>query len=202
MDVQDALSLVYAYNISREVFDAVFLIICAYTKIKNMEELFFNDVNQEKSKDIRENKHAKEIMKDSNNSEHVFIYKVISKFNKGVNNKIFNTSTLKSIQKIFENQKKTLYKLFKRFDYKLYNKDRNKKGGGNTIEKEIILSFCFGYKDNIVNRKDKQIIFNNIICDTSKTFVDTSKANKFIFYSNVLIKNKLYIGVVSPYVSL
>jgi len=199
MDVQDALSLVYAYNISREVFDAVFLIICAYTKIKNMEELFFNDVNQEKSKDIRENKHAKEIMKDSNNSEHVFIYKVISKFNKGENNKIFNTSTLKSIQKIFENQKKTLYKLFKRFDYKLYNKDRNKKGGGNTIEKEIILSFCFGYKDNIVNRKDKQIIFNNIICDTSKTFVDTSKANKFIFYSNVLIKNKLYIGVVSPY---
>jgi HrpA-like RNA helicase len=202
MDVQDALSLVYAYNVSREVFDAVFLIICAYTKIKNMEELFFNDVNQEKSKDIRENKHAKEIMKDSNNSEHVFIYKVISKFNRGVNNKIFNTSTLKSIQKIFENQKKTLYKLFKRFDYKLYNKDRNKKGGGNTIEKEIILSFCFGYKDNIVNRKDKQIIFNNIICDTSKTFVDTSKANKFIFYSNVLIKNKLYIGVVSPYVSL
>ncbi len=199
MDVQDALSLVYAYNVSREVFDAVLLVICAYTKIKNMEELFFNDVNQEKSKDIRENKHAKEIMKDSNNSEHVFIYKVISKFNKGINNKIFNISTLKNIQKIFENQKKTLYKLFKRFDYKLYNKDRNKKGGGNTIEKEIILSFCFGYKDNIVNRKDKQIIFNNIICDTSKTFVDTSKANKFIFYSNVLIKNKLYIGVVSPY---
>jgi HrpA-like RNA helicase len=206
MDVQDALSLVYAYNVSREVFDAVFLIICAYTKIKNMEELFFNDVNQEKSKDIRENKHAKEIMKDSNNSEHIFIYKVISKFNKGDSNKIFNISTIKSIQKIFENQKKTLYKLFKRFDYKLYN--QNKKGGyildyleggSNTIEKEIILSFCFGYKDNIVNRKDKQIIFNNIICDTSKTFVDTSKANKFIFYSNVLIKNKLYIGVVSPY---
>jgi HrpA-like RNA helicase len=212
MDVQDALSLVYAYNVSRDVFDAVLLVICAYTKIKNMEELFFNDVNQEKSKGVKENKHAREIMKDSNNSEHVFIYKVINKFNKGNGNKIFNVSTLKSIQKIFENQKKTLYKLFKRFDYKLYNKDRNKKGGsiqdqndynldggGNTIEKEIILSFCFGYKDNIVNRKDKQIIFNNIICDTSKTFVDTSKANKFIFYSNVLIKNKLYIGVVSPY---
>ena len=215
MDVQDALSLVYAYNVSRDVFDAVLLVICAYTKIKNMEELFFNDVNQEKSKGVKENKHAREIMKDSNNSEHVFIYKVINKFNKGNGNKIFNVSTLKSIQKIFENQKKTLYKLFKRFDYKLYNKDRNKKGGsiqdqndynleggGNTIEKEIILSFCFGYKDNIVNKKDKQIIFNNIICDTSKTFVDTSKANKFIFYSNVLIKNKLYIGVVSPYVSL
>jgi len=236
MDVQDALSLVYAYNISREVFDAVFLVICAYTKIKNMEELFFNDANLEKSKDIRENKHAKEIMKDSNNSEHVFIYKVISKFNKGdsKNNKIFNTSTLKSIQKIFENQKKTLYKLFKRFDYKLYNntnrnRNKNKKGGfiyeqdqnqdyeyehenemdmlegggGNTIEKDIVLSFCFGYKDNIINKDktDKHVIYNNIVCDTSKTFVDTSKANKFIFYSNVLIKNKLYIGVVSPYIS-
>jgi HrpA-like RNA helicase len=244
MDVQDALSLVYAYNVSREVFDAVFLVICAYTKIKNMEELFFNDANLEKSKDIRENKHAKEIMKDSNNSEHVFIYKVISKFNKGdsKNNKIFNTSTLKSIQKIFENQKKTLYKLFKRFDYKLYNnrnntnRNRNKKGGfiheqdqnqdyeyehdqhqdyehenemdmleggGNTMERDIVLSFCFGYKDNIINKDktDKHVIFNNIVCDTSKTFVDTSKANKFIFYSNVLIKNKLYIGVVSPYIS-
>ena len=237
MDVQDALSLVYAYNVSREVFDAVFLIICAYTKIKNMEELFFNDVNLEKSKDIRENKHAKEIMKDSNNSEHVFIYKIISKFNKGdnKNNKIFNTSTLKSIQKIFENQKKTLYKLFKRFDYKLYNDNRNNtnrnrnknkkggfiheqdqnqdyyndneidmlEGGGNTIERDIVLSFCFGYKDNIINKDktDKHVIFNNIVCDTSKTFVDTSKANKFIFYSNVLIKNKLYIGVVSPYIS-
>lgn len=224
MDVQDALSLVYAYNVSREVFDAVFLVICAYTKIKNMEELFFNDVNLEKSIDVKENKYAKEIMKDSNNSEHVFIYKVISKFNKGdnKNNKIFNTSTLNSIQKIFENQKKTLYKLFKRFDYKLYNNtNRNKKGGfiqdqnqdndheidmleggdGNTIEKNIVLSFCFGYKDNIVNRKDKHVIYNNIVCDTSKTFVDTSKANKFIFYSNVLIKNKLYIGVVSPYIS-
>lgn len=218
MDVQDALSLVYAYNVSREVFDAVLLVICAYTKIKNMEELFFNDVNLEKSKEVKENKHAKEIMKDSNNSEHVFIYKVISKFNKGdsKNNKIFNTSTLKSIQKIFENQKKTLYKLFKRFDYKLYNNNnRNKKGGsiqdqnhdvdmlegGSNIEKDIVLSFCFGYKDNIVNRKDKQIIFNNIACDTSKTIVDISKANKFIFYSNVLIKNKLYIGIVSPYIT-
>jgi HrpA-like RNA helicase len=240
MDVQDALSLVYAYNVSREVFDAVLLVICAYTKIKNMEELFFNDVNLEKSKDIRENKNAKEIMKDSNNSEHVFIYKIISKFNKGdsKNNKIFNTSTLKSIQKIFENQKKILYKLFKRFDYKLYNDNRNntnrnrnknKKGGfiqeqdqnqdyyndhemdmlegggggGNTMERDIVLSFCFGYKDNIINKDktDKHVIFNNIVCDTSKTFVDTSKANKFIFYSNVLIKNKLYIGVVSPYIS-
>lgn len=229
MDVQDALSLVYAYNISREVFDAVLLVICAYTKIKNMEELFFNDVNLEKSKEVKENKHAKEIMKDSNNSEHVFIYKVISKFNKGdsKNNKIFNTSTLKSIQKIFENQKKTLYKLFKRFDYKLYynNNNKNKKGGsihdqdhdqnhdqdqnhnvdmlegGSNIERDIVLSFCFGYKDNIVNRKDKQVIFNNIACDTSKTIVDTSKANKFIFYSNVLIKNKLYIGIVSPYIT-
>lgn len=218
MDVQDALSLVYAYNVSREVFDAVFLVICAYTKIKNMDELFFNDVKDEKSKDIKDNKHAKEIMKESSNSEHVFIYKVISKFNKGNSNKIFNVSTIKSIQKIFENQKKTLYKLFKRFDYILYNNNRNKnkkggsmqdqdqhsynlEGGGNTIEKDIILSFCFGYKDNIVNRKDKQILFNNITCDTSKTFVDTSKANKFIFYSNVLIKNKLYVGVMSPYIT-
>jgi hypothetical protein len=73
--------------------------------------------------------------------------------------------------------------------------------GGGTIERDILLSFCFGYKDNIVNRKDKQIIFNNITCDTSKTFVDTSKANKFIFYSNVLIKNKLYVGVMSPYIT-
>jgi HrpA-like RNA helicase len=217
MDVQDALSLVYAYNVSREVFDAVFLVICAYTKIKNMDELFFNDVRDEKSKNIKDNKHAKEIMKESSNSEHVFIYKVISRFNKGNSNKIFNVSTLKSIQKIFENQKKTLYKLFKRFDYTLYNnnRNRNKKGGsmqdqdqhsynlegGGTIERDILLSFCFGYKDNIVNRKDKQIIFNNITCDTSKTFVDTSKANKFIFYSNVLIKNKLYVGVMSPYIT-
>ena len=246
LDVQDALSLVYAYNISKDVFDAVFLIICAYTKIKSMDELFFNDKNNEKdnnNRNIKDSKIAKEIMKDSNNSDHVFVYNVFKRFNKtdGKNNKVFNTSTLKSIQKLFEYQKKTLYSLYKRFDYKLYNnnnKNKNKKGGyvidqedyvddiigggifaddiidedifaegtgggggGSNIEKDIILSFCFGFKDNIINRKDKQIIFNNILCDTTKTFVDTSKANKFIFYSNVLIKNKLYVGIVSPYIS-
>jgi HrpA-like RNA helicase len=256
LDVQDALSLVYAYNISKDVFDAVFLIICAYTKIKSMDELFFNDKNNEKDKNnrnIKDSKIAKEIMKDSNNSDHVFIYNVFKRFNKmdGKNNKVFNTSTLKSIQKLFEYQKKTLYSLYKRFDYKLYNNNnnnnnKNKKGGyvidqenyandiigggifaddiidqeddyedifaegaggakgtfgGGNIEKDIILSFCFGFKDNIINRNDKQVIFNNILCDTTKTFVDTSKANKFIFYSNVLIKNKLYVGIVSPYIS-
>ena len=261
LDVQDALSLVYAYNISKDVFDAVFLIICAYTKIKSMDELFFNDKNNEKDKNnrnIKDSKIAKEIMKDSNNSDHVFIYNVFKRFNKmdGKNNKVFNTSTLKSIQKLFEYQKKTLYSLYKRFDYKLYNNNnknsknsknsKNKKGGyvidkenyaddiigggifaddiidqedeyedifvegtggakgtfgSGNIEKDIILSFCFGFKDNIINRNDKQVIFNNILCDTTKTFVDTSKANKFIFYSNVLIKNKLYVGIVSPYIS-
>lgn len=233
LDVQDALSLVYAYNISRDVFDAVFLIICAYTKIKSMDELFFNDKNNEKDKNnnrnIKDSKIVKEIMKDSNNSDHVFIYNVFKRFNKmdGKNNRVFNTSTLKSIQKLFEYQKKTLYSLYKRFDYKLYN-NKNKKGGyvidqedydegtcgggdnnneahggggSGNIEKDIILSFCFGFKDNIINRRDKQVIFNNIVCDTTKTFVDTSKANKFIFYSNVLIKNKLYVGIVSPYIS-
>ena len=202
-----------------------------------MDELFFNDKNNEKdknSRNIKDSKIAKEIMKDSNNSDHVFIYNVFKRFNKmdGKNNKVFNISTLKSIQKLFEYQKKTLYSLYKRFDYKLYNNNKNnnnnknKKGGyvidkedyaegtgdneahggggggsGGNIEKDIILSFCFGFKDNIINRNDKQIIFNNILCDTTKTFVDTSKANKFIFYSNVLIKNKLYVGIVSPYIS-
>jgi hypothetical protein len=238
LDVQDALSLVYAYNISKDVFDAVFLIICAYTKIKSMDELFFNDKNNEKdnnnNRNIKDSKIVKEIMKDSNNSDHVFIYNVFKRFNKmdGKNNRVFNTSTLKSIQKLFEYQKKTLYSLYKRFDYKLYNNNKNNNknkkggsvidqedytegtggvgggdneahggGGGSNIEKDIILSFCFGFKDNIVNRQDKQVIFNNIVCDTTKTFVDTSKANKFIFYSNVLIKNKLYVGIVSPYIS-
>ena len=74
-DVMDALSLLYAYNYNINIFDSVLFIICIYSKINNIKELFFEDVEKDTL-----NKFIKDIFNTFNNSEHILLIQIFKKY--------------------------------------------------------------------------------------------------------------------------
>ena len=190
-DVMDALSLLYAYNYNINIFDSVLLIICIYSKINNIKELFFEDVEKDTL-----NKFIKDTFNTCNNSEHILLLKIFKKYEKtqkNNSNKFFNSSLIKNIFYEFNKQYKKLHGLFHRYKYIIECKNFN-----NNNDK-IIACFNFGFGENLSINKDNNFYFNNIICDLSKSIINKQKVNKIIFYTNVQIKGKLYLSILSPF---
>ena len=205
MDVMDALSLLYAYNYDIDIFDKVLLIICIYSRINNIYELFFQDLDKDdnmimKDDYKKDNKNMideiiEDIMKNCLNSEHILLMKIYKKFLKDQkNNKIFNVSLMKSIASDFDKLYKKLHSIFHNYRIKINttNFDKN--------DKKIIACFNHGFRDNMIQNKNNKIYFNNIVCDTIKSFVNTEKITDAIFYTNVSVKNRLYLSIISPYI--
>jgi HrpA-like RNA helicase len=189
LDITDGLSLIYAYNISKLVFNKVFKIICIYSLLKkSINDLFFEDIEDSERESI-----LKKLSKDCDNSEHLLLYKIYKTIDNDTKvNKVFNINLFNNIKKLFESQKDRLYDLYSKFNIKIDIKK-------NTSNKNVICSFNYGFKDYKVINKNNKFYYNNIICEIKSTF-KYDNINNLIFYLNIFINGKLNINIISPFI--
>ncbi len=189
LDITDGLSLIYAYNISKLVFNKVFKIICIYSLLKkSINDLFFEDIEDNERESI-----LKKLSKDCDNSEHILLYKIYKEIdNNTKNNKVFNVSLFNDIKKLYESQKDRLYDLYSKFNIKIDIKK-------DTSNKNVIYSFNYGFKDYKVIKKNNKFYYNNIICEIKSIF-KYENINNLIFYLNIFINEKLNINIISPFI--
>jgi HrpA-like RNA helicase len=189
LDITDGLSLIYAYNISKLVFNKVFKIICIYSLLKkSINDLFFEDIEESERVGI-----LKKLSKDCDNSEHLLLYKIYKTIeNDTKNNKVFNISLFNDIKKLYESQKDRLYDLYSKFNIKIDIKK-------DTSNKNVICSFNYGFKDYKTINKNNKFYYNNIICEIKSIF-KYDNINNIIFYLNIFINGKLNINIVSPFI--
>ena len=189
LDITDGISLIYAYNISKLVFNKVFKIICIYSLLKkSINDLFFEDIEESERDGI-----LKKLSKDCDNSEHLLLYKIYKTIeNDTKNNKVFNISLFNDIKKLYESQKDRLYDLYSKFNIKIDIKK-------DTSNKNVICSFNYGFKDYIAINKNNKFYYNNFICEIKSIF-KYDNINNIIFYLNIFINGKLNINIVSPFI--
>jgi len=189
LDITDGLSLIYAYNISKLVFNKVFKIICIYSLLKkSINDLFFDDIEESERESI-----LKKLSKDCDNSEHILLYKIYKEIDDNTrDNKVFNISLYNDIKKLYESQKDRLYDLYSKFNIKIDIKK-------DTTNKNVICSFNYGFKDYKVIKKNNKFYYNNIICEIKSIF-KYENINNLIFYLNIFINEKLNINIISPFI--
>jgi pre-mRNA-splicing factor ATP-dependent RNA helicase DHX15/PRP43 len=189
LDVADGLALIYAWNISSEVFKKVFKIICIQSYLKHgLSDFFHNDVSNEKKEKI-----IKKSAMDCNNSEHILLYKMCEYIDKNKNTGLFNIKLFNEIEKLYNNQIEKTEKIFKKYDVQI--EDIKKK----EMNYNIICAFNYGLKSNRAFKIGGNYKYNNIMCDLSKCIFKYDKYSSIIFYSNLYINNKLNITLVSPW---
>lgn len=184
MDVFESLTLLYAYQYSREIFNKIFLIICILGRMKSgIEDFFF--------KDIEDKKIEKTIKKiDSHHSEFILLYELFQIIKEDKENKIYNIKLYQEIKKLYEKNKNKTYDVFAKHNYKMEVKEH--KSEWNTI----IHAFHYGFGSNQAKRKDNKFYFNGLPCDFD-SYIDTDKLDKIIFYSNIYMHGKLKLGIIS-----
>jgi hypothetical protein len=190
LDVQDGLSLLYAWNISSLVFKTVFKIItiCSFLKT-GINDLFYEDIDNNIKNNI-----IQKLLKNSNKSEHILLYNLYKYIESNKEEGIFEIKKFNSINLTYQNQIDKLEKIYQKFSIAI---DDIKKYDFN---KNIINSFGYGYKSNRVFRSNNGYKYNNIIVDLSKCTVKFDQTNQsIIFYLNLNWSNKLNIMICSPY---
>lgn len=210
LDIQDALTLFYAYRTSSTIFKQVYTIICICAILKSgIDDLFFKDIDTK-----QKNKIIKKIIDNQKiKSEHVLLLELYNNAIKDKDNSIYNIEICNEIEKLYKKQYDKFKQIFKNYEkrysdysdknnenYKLFidNKELKKKSDSNS---NIILAFNFGYKDNLVKYKNGKYTYNKIPVDTNKIYIKDDLKNKnFIYFTNVLMKDKLNVNIVSPYI--
>ena len=193
LDITDALCLVYAYSINRDVFYKVFHIICIYSLLKkSVDDLFFDDINISKKNEI-----IKNLSKDCDNSEHLLLYNIYKEIEENKNNnKVFNIKLYNDIKRTYESQKHRIHQLYHQFRPLIKTKENVSKELSNT---NIILSFNYGFKNYIAKKKGGGFVFNKTPCELKST-LKFDKFNSIIFYLNVFVNGKLNLNIISPYI--
>lgn len=192
LDIQDALTLLYAWNISLDIFQKVFKIICICSQLKSgINDLFYHDIDKKKRTKIIE-----EFKKDSLNSEHILLYKIYEKIEKNKSRGIFNYKLYDSIKHLYDKQYTKLEEVYKKYDIKI---DIDSDTKTNTIYKNIIYSFNYGYRGNRSFRRGNIFKYNEITCDTFKSAFNFNKYNSIIFYLNLHVNGRLNLMICSPY---
>lgn len=192
LDINDGLTLLYAFNISRTVFKKVLIVIIVESFLKKSIDDFFYDDNKSEMKSI-----YKKLAKDCKKSEHVLLYKL---FEYAKTNKLYSIFNKKIIDKISSQYKRQINKLYDVYKEKAIkistfgNTDNN-----SDDDKQIILSFNYGYKMNKAYNKNGDFYYNKMKCDMSKAKFKYDKCSTIIFYSNVFYR-KLNISIVSPFI--
>ena len=188
LDIQDALTLLYALNISTSVFKICFKIICICSYLKNSVDDFFNENIEKKEKDLI----LKKLINESENSEHVLLYLLLKEIESNLNEETFNLKFYYQIKKIYKNQFEKILKIFKKFNIKIDVKN-------DSFFNNIIYSFNYGLTDNIAIKKNDTFYYNKLKCDLSKSLFDFKKFNKIIFNLDLNYNNKFSIFICSPY---
>jgi hypothetical protein len=65
--------------------------------------------------------------------------------------------------------------------------------------KNIILSFNYGFKNYVAKKKKGGFVFNKTPCELKST-LKFDKFNAIIFYLNVFVSGKLNLNIISPYI--
>jgi HrpA-like RNA helicase len=190
LDVMDGLSLVYAFNISKNVFKDVFKIICICSFLKSgIDNLFYTDIDKKVKKKI-----ISKLIVKSDNSEHILLFNLLKYIEKNKNSGLFNIELLELILLTYSRQIEKLDYVYSKFNIKLndiLNTDTNS---------NIINSFSFGYKSNRAFKTSKGFKYNDKLVDLSKCVINFSNSiNSIIFYSNLYWSNKLNLIICSPY---
>jgi HrpA-like RNA helicase len=187
LDINDGITLLYAFNIGRTVFKKTLIIIIASSFIKkSINDFFYEDVDKNGVKKI-----YKELLNKCDNSEHVLIYKLFEYAKTNETYSVFNKNLIKKISMQYKKQINKLYDLYKLDKIELKTK-------GKTENEQIIMAFNYGYKMNKAKNKNNDFYYNKIKCDLSKAKFKYDKYKSIIFYSNVYYR-KLNISIISPY---
>lgn len=185
MDVFQGLTLLYAYQYGKSMFKKVFLVISILEKIKNgIEDFFFEDIEKSEMK--------KEINKiNFNNSEFILIYKLYHLIKNDKENELFNSKLCNDVDKLYHKNMKNTHKVYRRYNYKLDSIEEL-----DLNEDKIIQCFKYGFNSNIATKRKDKFYFNNLECKLD-TYINTKNINSVIFYSNVQIRDKLKISILS-----
>jgi len=140
LDIKDGLVLHYIYNLNKNLFSKVFLIICIYVNIKKIEDLFYKDIRSHNKKNILDT-----IKQNCNNSEHIILLNLYNYINENSENGLFNTILLKKISKDYKSQLYKILPIFKNFDIKIPDIKISENENEN-----IINGFNYGYKLYII----------------------------------------------------
>ena len=187
LNIQDAITLVYAYNISSSVFKVCFKIICICSYIKNSEDLLYEDIDVDEKKII-----FNKLKNNSENSEHILLYLLYKEIEDNQDISLYNLRFFKQIKKIYKNQEQKIFKIFKKFNIKINVNTKD-------LKNNVIYSFNYGYKDNLAIKKGNNFIYNKLPCDLSKSIFEYTNFKKIIFYNNLNYNNKFGISICSPY---
>jgi len=187
MDVFDGLILLYAYQMGKEMFNKVFLIVCILGRIKGgVNDFFFKDV---------EKYDIKKLIKKMNyhHSEFILLYQLFLMIKEDKENRMFNIKLFNEIKKTYESNKYKIHEIFVKHNYKLTDfKDHN------DDVKNIIECFHYGLNTNKAKNKNGKFYYNGMICNIDQnSYVNTDKLDKIIFYSNIFINGKFKIGIIS-----
>jgi HrpA-like RNA helicase len=194
LDVMDGLSLLYAYNISKVVFKAVFKVIsiCSFLK-SGIFDLFNEDIDTQ-----IKNKIINKLIKESQNSEHLLLYIFFKYIESNKNSGFFNLELFNSIENVYSRQIEKLESLYERFDIKL---DEIKK---KDMKINIINSLAYGYKTNRAFKSSQGYKYNDKLVDFNKCIIkpnsnSNSTFTTIFFYTNLAWSGKLNIMICSPY---
>ena len=175
LDVMDALSLLYAFNISVSLFKDVFkiIIICSFLKY-GIDDLFYIDTDKSFKNNIKN-----KLLKNSQNSEHILLFNLFNYIESNKNDGNFNLELFNSIQDTFNKQIEKLESLYSRF--KIVIDGINDKNNKN-VNIDILNSFSYGYKTNRAFKSKDGYKYNDKLVDLSRCSVKFNSNISSIFF--------------------
>ena len=178
LDIFPALTLLYITNVNFKLFDKVLLIICILDNLKSINDMFYSDIEEKEKKNIIE-----KFKKGCYKSEHILLLELFKYAVNNLDKGIFNSKTIRDVNKRYKQNRHKLYKLYKENEIKL-DVDIN-----SNDKKNIINSFLYGFKYNTAKNKNGKFYYNGFVCDLKDTSFDYKNTKEIIFTNNLLITN-------------
>ena len=100
------------------------------------------------------------------------------------------------IKRLYESQKHRVHQLYHQYKPLIKTKENVSRELSN---KNIILSFNYGFKNYVAQKKKGGFVFNKTSCEL-KSALKFDNFNSIIFYLNVFVNGKLNLNIISPYI--
>jgi pre-mRNA-splicing factor ATP-dependent RNA helicase DHX15/PRP43 len=182
LDINDGLTLLYAYQFNQPFFNKILLIICICVNLKkDIDTFFYNDVDKNiKDKIIKKNKTKKECYFS-------FLLNIFNYIKDSETTDIFNRFNMIEIKKFYNKYKYSLYEVYKSHDLKIKHKNES------DDEKNIMNCFNYGFRENIALKHKNNFYYNNMQCNMDKNIFSYKNTKEIIFYTTLLYQGRLKI---------